>query len=1031
MAPRSSSSATTATTAARPFGVALKRARRAARLTQAQLAEQACFSVVYISMLERGARLPQRTTVILLADALDLSASERVALAQAAFATDGAQFQRGEADATTTALPLGDFLSPLPAGPLVGRERELQVLDTLLDGVTHRGAALVLHGAAGIGKSALLAASRARARAHGMRVLSISGVQAETQLPFAGLHQLLRPIMAHAGELSPPQRDALSAALGMHDRSDDSPAPMRFLIALATLELLAIAAEEQPVLVIADDAHWLDASSADALAFVARRLGSEPVVLLLAHREGMENALAPTGLPHLAVGRLEDTAAAALLDAHVPGLAPSVRLRLLEEAAGNPLALLELPLTLKAEQLGGAAPLPAQLPLTARLEQAFGERVARLPDVTRALLLVAALDMGDLAEALQAATLLLGERAPEEALEPASLAGLAQVDDLVIRFRHPLVRSAVCQAAGSARLRAAHAALATTLTTLNQPERAIWHRAAAVVGRDEQVAGELEALATAAAARGAAGVAVTALERAARLTNDPTKQVTRLLQAINIAHELDLDLARRLLRDVERLDLAPLQREAAMWLREDMAADGQWTGAELVRPFVELAERARLEGDTARALVYLWQISLRCFWSNPDTETRALVVSVAERLEAPDTHPQLLITLACVAPIERGAVVLERLSRLPTDGGDPTAAFVCGLAAVAVGAFDRAAKCLGPAIDALRMRGQLGIVSQALVAQALATRYTGNWQVATPAADEATRLAQEFGQARWGAAAQALGAAVDGLCGETARAEASASEAEGVIRAAQAHPMLALVQLARGAAALTAGRSDEAFERLWRVFDSSDIAYHPVVRCWAVADLVEAAIHSGHLEQAHAVAQEMESLARQSPFPVLLAGLHFARAVLAEDDAAEALFLAGLQADLTDHVLIRERLQLAYGAWLRRHRRIIESRTWMRTARDALDALGAVPWADRARQALQAAGESSQRRAPVERDRLTPQELQIAHLAADGLTNREIGQRLYLSQRTVGSHLHRLLLKLGIAKRSELQVALARGWLPS
>lgn len=349
---------------------------------------------------------------------------------------------------------------------LLGREREIGVLNNLLDGVSDHGAALVMRGEAGVGKSALLAAASAHARGRGMRVLTITGAQAESLLPFAGLHQLLHPLLDQADELPVPQREALHAAFGMTDGSGFNPAPNLFLIALATLELLSSAAERTPLLVLAEDAQWLDGSTVDALAFVARRLESEPIVLLLAIREGVASALAETGLPDLQLEGLDDAAASALLDARAPELAPAVRERLLEEAAGVPLALLELPTALKAEQLGGAEPLPPWLPLTIRLERIFGERVSHLPEPTRALLLTAALDTGEFAEALQAATLLVGAPVSEEALEPAVAAGLAQVEDHLIRFRHPPVRSAIAQTAGGARLRAAHEALASALAPI-------------------------------------------------------------------------------------------------------------------------------------------------------------------------------------------------------------------------------------------------------------------------------------------------------------------------------------------------------------------------------------------------------------------------------------------------------------------------------------------------------------------------------------------------------------------------------------
>ena len=906
---------------------------------------------------------------------------------------------------------------------LIGRESESEAIEQLINHVNERGAALLVRGAAGIGKSALLTAVREKAREHGMRELYAIGVQSETHLPFAGLHQLLRPILDDAADLPAPQRDALRAAFGM---APATRGPDVFLIALAVLNLLSNEAARSPLLVVVDDVQWLDRSSCDVVAFVARRLESDPILLLCALRDGLPSVLTDANLAEMRLEGLDEPAAATLLDAQAATLESMVRTRLLENAAGHPLALIELPKTLRAEGYDGDTPLPALLPLTERLERAFSFRAAELPPATRSLLLVAAADESGVQAEVCSAADMLTDSAPvsEKDLDSAIEAGLIEFDGSSIRFRHPLIRSALYQAASAIQRREAHAALAAILA--DQPDRAIWHRAAALAERDEQLASDLAAAADRAFLRGANDVAVAALERAAHLSDDPARQGAWLLQAINYAHEVGIDLARRLLREVERIDLPPQQREEALWLHEAIIEEGRpWTGAARVRPFVEMAERARLDGDSDSAMGYLWQIALRCFWSNPDWETRNMVVSVAGRLQAPDADPRLIAILACAAPIECGAMVLERLSRLSTDGGEPAAAWMYGMAAIAVGAFDRAAKLFGPAIDALRMRGQLGLVSQGLVAQAMATRYTGNWQIAVPATAEAERLERETGQARWAATAQALGAAVDGLRGETVHAEASASEAERVIRTTSANPLLALVQVARGAAALTAGRYDEAFDHLWRVFDPADDAYHPVVRCWAFADLVEAAIHSGHLEQARAMAREMESLASQSPFPVLLAGLHYARPALAGDDEAEALFLAGLEADLTDLVLTRERLQLAYGAWLRRHRRVIESRTWLRTARDALDALGAIPWARRARQELRASGETSHRHEPGARDRLTPQELQIALMAAEGLSNREIGQRLYLSHRTVGFHLYRIFPKLGIASRAELRAALA------
>jgi DNA-binding CsgD family transcriptional regulator len=907
---------------------------------------------------------------------------------------------------------------------LVGRERELHVLADLLDGVSDHGAALLVRGEAGVGKSALLASASAQARTRGMRVLAATGAQAETLLPFAGLHQLLHPLLDQADELPAAQRDALYAAFGMRDGVRDEQAPNLFLIALATLELLSGAAEQTPLLVLVEDAQWLDSSTCDALAFVARRLESEPIVLLLAIREGVESALAETGLPDLQLEGLDDAAASALLDARAPELAPAVRERLLEEAAGNPLALLELPAALKAEQLGGTEPLPPWLPMTTRLERIFRERVSHLPEPTRALLLTAALDTGELTEALQAATLLQGAPVSEEALGPAVAAGLAQVEDHLIRFRHPLVRSAIAQAAGSARLRAAHEALAIALA--EEPERRVWHRAAAVVGYDDAVAHELEVAATRAARRGAQAVAVAALERAAALTRDPAERGGRLLQAVEWARDLGRpELVTQLLREVTTLELRPLERAWLLWFQEVYAEEGAWSGAERVRTFVELAERAEQAGDVERAVRTLYMVALRCYWSNPDAETRRLVLATAERLPVSPAHPMLLWIFGLVAPVERGAIVLERLPRAAAAAsGDHLAEFDLGFAASAIGDCERSLELLTTATAGLRAQGAVGALGQALVSQAWTAICLGNWTVAATAAEEAARLAEETLQSNYVGVASLAQATVTAVRGDESRAEALAAGVERVLLAIGAYPLLALVQMARGLAALGLGRHAEAYEQLRRIFDPTDLAYHPFVRWWAATDYLEAAVHSDHFEEARAVMAEMEALLEQTHSPLLQIALTYARPLLAEDEHAEALYQASLGEHLANWPFVRARLQLGYGGWLRRHRRTADCRAPLRAAVEVLDALGALPWAERARQELRASGEVRRPRTPDARDQLSPQELQIAQLAAEGLSNREIGQRLYLSHRTVGSHLYRIFPKLGITSRAELHMAL-------
>jgi AAA ATPase domain len=377
---------------------------------------------------------------------------------------------------------------------LPGRESELDVLDRLLDDIGGQGGSLVVTGGPGIGKSALLAEAAARAAHRGMLVLQATGVQSEAPLAFAGLHRLLRPALSHLDRLAAPQRDAIQAAFGLADGH----APDLFLTALAALDLLAESAAQAPVLVIADDAQWLDRPTRDVLAFIARRLEFEPVVLVTAVPDGYESPLG-AGTPALHLEALPAPAAAALLDARAPGLPDLVRARLLEEAAGNPLALMELPVAYA--KLAKGARMPAWLPLTTRLERAFAARAFDLPAATRTALLVAALDDGPLvSEVLEAAALLVNREVTIDALDPAVSAQLVEIKGGEFRFRHPLMRAAIRQEASTAQRHAAHAALADVMA--DQLSRRVWHRAASILGPDEKVACELEAAAAQALLRG-------------------------------------------------------------------------------------------------------------------------------------------------------------------------------------------------------------------------------------------------------------------------------------------------------------------------------------------------------------------------------------------------------------------------------------------------------------------------------------------------------------------------------------------------
>jgi ATP/maltotriose-dependent transcriptional regulator MalT len=386
----------------------------------------------------------------------------------------------------------------------------------------------------------------------------------------------------------------------------------------------------------------------------------------------------------------------------------------------------------------------------------------------------------------------------------------------------------------------------------------------------------------------------------------------------------------------------------------------------------------------------------------------------------------LLAILAYAAPIERGGFVIARLSTVASErGGDAEATRLLGSAAITVGAFELAAGFLAASVAGLRPQGRLSHLARALIQRAWTAIHLGNWNLAVQDLDEGKRLARETSQPRWEAAAQAEQAMLAALRGEPDRAESLAAEAQRTLLPIGASFMLAVVQSARGLAALGAGRHAEAYDHLQRMFDPADPAYHPFVHCWAIADLAEAATHSGHRDAAQALMEDLAIVAEQTPSPWFHTAMRYARPLLADDEQAEALFQAGLSVDMATWPFYRARLQLAYGAWLRRQRRVAESRAPLRAAREGFDALGAIPWGERARQELRASGETSRRRTPEAWDQLTPQELQIAQMAAEGLSNREIGQQLYLSHRTVGFHLSRIFPKLGITSRSELRVVTA------
>jgi DNA-binding CsgD family transcriptional regulator/tetratricopeptide (TPR) repeat protein len=760
------------------------------------------------------------------------------------------------------------------------------------------------------------------------------------------------------------------------------------------------------------------------LTFIARRLESEPVALLVSMRAGVATPLGDTGLPLLELERLSPSAAAALLDRTAPDLHPVLRVRVLAEAAGNPLALVELVRAQGAADGSDGRLGDAPLPLTTRLERAFGAQLDGLPAGTRVVLLVAALDgRASLEELVRSASLVSGRRLRVSDLDSAVAAELVSIVDGQVRFRHPLVRSAVRQAARPAHVLETYAALADVVT---DPERRIWHRAMATVGYDEEVAAALDRHAVAARRRGAVMVAAAALERAAALTADPQRRGERLVRAADAAYELGaVHVVRRLLEQAEPFDVGELEAARLAWLRQMVSGD-VWSERGAAKTFVTIARGTRDAGDADTALGSLVPIAHRCWWTRCEPRTRSYVVDAARDMGFPDDDPRLLAVMALADPEGTGRSVLMRLSRLRLyDVTDPLAAIHVGIAAEKSGDFGLGVRFLGRAVDRLREQGRLGVLTQALVHYAWAATHAGDWSAAAAAGSEAVRLAGDTDQPEFGLTGELIVGLVAGLRGWEPGLDGPFAGAERTLKAISGGPLLAPAHLARSAAALGEGRYEQALRHLWPVFNEADPVFHRFVRWPAVLDFVEAAGRSGHLERAEGVMADLEAIAARSGPPLLLVLLACARPLLADDKDAQALFEVALGQDRSAYLYPRARTLFSFGSWLRRRRREVESRAPLREAIELFDVLGATRWSDRARQELRATGETPGPRRPDARDRLTAQELQIAGLAARGLSNREIGERLFLSHRTIGSHLYRVFPKLGITSRTQLRDALA------
>ncbi|WP_433631459.1 helix-turn-helix transcriptional regulator [Nocardia sp. CA-120079] len=901
---------------------------------------------------------------------------------------------------------------------LYGRMVEQRRLDELLAAaVSGQPGALVVRGEAGIGKSALLE----YAESADARLLRVTGIESETELPYAALHVLLSPVLETVSQLPRQQSDALLAALGF---GSATPAD-RFLIGLAILSLLTELSMDGPLLCLIDDAHWLDQESADALLFAVRRLHSEPVTLIFAARDEERPFLAP-GVPELNLAGLDHAAAEQLVDATV---APSARHHVIAESRGNPLALLEIPRTLTpGQRAGDSTPLAYSLggsePPSSRVLTGFREQIQALPSASRCCLLVAALDDSGLIEPVTRALAALGAALTDFA--PAEQVGLVRVTASGIEFRHPLIRTAARLACDVAERVAAHRALAGAV----DDDRKAWHLAAVTALPDEAVAAQLEQAAVRARRRGGQIAVSTGYARAAELSPAAADKARRWTIAATAAYEAGLpqratELAQR------ATDLAARGRSEAPPIESSIAAELARVRAGLAFEAGHPLEATRLLHDGVLALAaardhQVWAMlgwAAIYAWSSRPHPDQLVLARRTEELAARVCGPQHAIhalarDIRLLLEGDRLAVNiaphhLGDVEDLPIDL-HVVAAYL-GFARGDVDGMYRDATRL---VEACRSAGRIGRMPQAMMMLAIAELATGRHRAARATAAEGRRLAEDIGQHYWKYYLAGIAAWLAGVAGadqESAALAAEAIEEGGMWMTGLAWATYALAALDSGY-----GRYAQVLDRLDKA--AAGPGRHAFVWRYAYPDYVEAAVRTGDPQRAQQALTRFANWAKAIGQPWALAVLHRCHALLTDGDAAD-LYERALDLHARgDQPFEQARTELMYGEWLRRHNRRVEARTQLQAAMATFDLLGAVPWSDRAAAELRATGISisDQNRESDPLASLTPQELQVVRLAATGATNREIGTQLFLSARTVGYHLYKAFPKLGIASRAEL-----------
>ncbi|MEU3895312.1 AAA family ATPase [Streptomyces sp. NPDC045251] len=894
---------------------------------------------------------------------------------------------------------------------MVGRETETAEIMRRVATDRCHSEVLILTGEPGAGKSVLLDFAADRARREGGRVLRAVGSESEEHLGFAGLHQMLRSVLGELDSLPPRQHSALRAALGLGERTE---VPDRMLVGLAVLTLVSDLAEPAPLLVVIDDAQWIDRASLDVLSFVARRMDSEPVTLLVGVRAAAVLPGLDKGYDRLDIGPLSGEAANRLLDQQPIPPVGRTRMRILQEAAGNPLALIELARAAATRQLDGGS-MEGPLPVTDRLERIFAQHARFLPEATRRpLLLLAAADATDAPTAYRGLP-----QADDKTWAPAERVGLVRQDGFRISFRHPLIRSAVYHAAPFEERRQAHLALAELAS--GEPDRRAWHLAAATTRPDEDVSAALRQTADRARRRGGYAAAAAALERAAELSPSRADRARQLTEAAAMAvFTGQLGWVDRLAAEVRRHSDDPaLISRASLATGQLMALSRNHAAA-----FALLTRIAEEAADTRspRLLEALAAAAVVRYYSGDESQQQQIKSLFTSVPDATVSSALRAWVPAVSDPYGAGASLVPALPGLVAEAKDD-ADSLTALAIVAwiLDQTALAAKTFDEAFDRWQARGSLPDGLGCAVGWAYLEQ--GRWAEARSVAAEISAVASVAGLDHAEACAHVLDATVLALLGEAADARRGAERALVLVDPLESRSVAVFARRALGLAAAAEGDYDTAYAQFRSAFtdDGGPVHYH--VSYTVLAELASAAVRRGRREDA---AELLERSARRLGTGVsarLTALLDRGRALLAEPEHAEQYFQAALADDTGEQwPFERAQTRLDYGEWLRRQRRIAEARPLLITALDTFRRLGARPWIERAKAELRAAGiNAASSVAPSALTQLSPQQQQIVQLAARGLTNREIGENLFLSPRTVGSHLYRVFPKLGITARSQLR----------